>query len=132
MITLEIEGPPTPWAAHQGYGRRAYNPKTKEKQYCQWQIKAQYNQKTPIPGPVILFVAFHLPIPKGTSKVRTKQMLNGIMHHIKKPDVDNLNKFICDCLKTIVFEDDSQIFEIHSKKIFSETPKTVIQIKSAG
>lgn len=130
MITLEIDGIPVPWAAHQGYGRRSYNPRIKEKQYCQWQIKAQYNQKAPLSGPLSLCVSFYLPIPKGTSKIRSRQMLNGVMHHIKKPDVDNLQKFILDCLKTIVFEDDSQIFEIQAKKLFSEIPKTLVQIKS--
>lgn len=128
MITLEISGAPIPFSHHQGFGRRAYNPKFKEKQYCQWQIQSQFNRKAPIQGPLIVSVAFHMPIPKGTSKPRTRQMLNGVMHHIKRPDVDNLQKFILDCLKTIVFEDDSQIFEIHAKKIFSETPKTIIQI----
>lgn len=128
MILLQIDGPPVPWAAHQGYGRRAYNPKQKEREYAQWQIKAYFNQQNPIAGPVRLICEYHLPIPTSTRKAIRTQMLNGMVYHIKKPDVDNLNKFLCDCLKTIVFEDDSQVIEINAKKIYSESPKTIIKV----
>lgn len=70
-----------------------------------------------------------MPIPKTTSAVRRKQMLNGILHHIVRPDTSNLTKFLEDCLKTIVFEDDSQVVEIIARKIYGETPKTVISIE---
>lgn len=129
MFTFEIQGQPVPWSAHRGYGRRSFNPKFKEKQYYQWQIRSQFNRENPIGGPVRLHISFYLPIPKGTSFIRRKQMLNGKSFHIKRPDLDNLNKFLEDCLKTIVFEDDSQVCEIVSKKIYGEIPKTVVQVE---
>lgn len=55
-------------------------------------------------------------------------MLAGIIQHTKKPDTTNLVKFAEDTLKTIVIEDDSQVFRLTASKIYSETPKTVIKI----
>jgi Holliday junction resolvase RusA-like endonuclease len=128
MLTITNDGQPVPWSAHKGYGRKSFNPRFKEKQFYQWQIRSQFNRENPIRGPVSLHISFYLPIPKATSSIRKKQMLNGMLHHIKRPDTSNLTKFLEDCLKTIVFEDDSQVCEIFAKKLFSEIPKTVIQI----
>ncbi len=72
-----------------------------------------------------------MPIPEGTSKVRRLQMLNGKIHHIKRPDASNLVKMYEDCLKGIIFDDDSQVVEFTARKIYSETPKVVIRVGSA-
>lgn len=129
MITLEINHDPTPWAAHQGFGKRAYNKRHKEKQFYQWQIRTQYNRMEPIQGPVRLVVTFHMPIPKGTSGIRRTQMLNGLIHHISRPDCSNLVKFTEDTLKEIVIADDSQVVQIEARKIYSEQPRTVIMVE---
>lgn len=132
MIQLQIDALPTPWAAHGGFGRRSFNPRFKEKEYVQWQVKAQYNRNKPIGGPVRLDISYYLPIPSGTSKVRKLQMLNGRMHHIKRPDLDNLNKFLCDALKKLIFEDDSQIQEICARKLYGESGKTVVRVEEVN
>ena len=129
MITIVIDGIPVSWRAHAGYGRKSFNPRYREREYYQWQIRSQWNQQTPISAPIRLDVAFHLPIPKATSKVRRLQMLNDKIHHICRPDVDNLNKFLNDTLKGIVFEDDSQVVALNSRKIYGETPKTVVNLE---
>ena len=125
---MTIEGLPIPWAAarvlRNGF---SYNPKGKEKEYGRWQIKSQWNQEI-LHCPVEIHYTFHMPIAKGTSKVRTQQMLNGIMHHIKKPDVDNLCKFASDCIKGICIYDDSQICKLSAEKIYGLSPKTIIKI----
>src|SRR5579885_1334624 len=118
---------PVPWAAHRGFGRKSFNPRFKEKEFYQWQIKSHFNQSSPIQGAVRVDAVYHMAVPK-TSKVRRLQMLNGMIHHLSRPDIDNLNKFLCDCLKTIVFEDDNQVVEINAKKIYGERPKTVVNI----
>jgi len=128
MLTYVIEGVPIPWKAHGGYGRKSFNPLYKEKQYCQWQIRAQHNQQAPVTSPIRLGLTFYLPIPKATSGIRKRQMLAGLMHHLKRPDVTNMQKFIEDCIKGIVIEDDAQVVEINAKKLYSDLPKTVINI----
>lgn len=132
MIQIQIDGHPTPWAAHGGYGRRSFNPRYKEKEYAQWQIKAQYNRNFPVKGPVSLDISYHLPIPVRTSRVRKREMLAGRIHHISRPDVDNLNKFLCDALKTLVFEDDSQVVEICARKLYGENAKTIVRVKEVS
>lgn len=130
MILFEIGGLPIPWKVHAGFGRKSFNPRFKEKEFYQWQIKSYYNQALPLAGPIKMDYTYHMPIPKGTSKAKYLQMLNGIMHPIKRPDLDNLNKFLSDCFIGIVIEDDSQIVDLHAKKIYSEIPKTIIKLES--
>ncbi len=128
-MIVEILGIPVPWKAHAGYGRRSFNPRFKEKEYVQWQIRSQNNRSEAICGPVRLLCTFHMPVPKSTSKIRTREMLDGKLHHIKRPDLTNLYKFVEDCLKTILFEDDSQVVEVTLRKIYSSTPKTVVVVE---
>lgn len=130
MILIEIDGIPVPWKAHAGYGKKAFNPRYKEREYYQWQIRAQYNQLNPLSGPVRVHYSYFMPIPIGTSKIRKLQMLNGLMHPIKRPDVDNFDKFLSDCLNGIIFDDDSQIVDKYSRKIYAERPKTLITIEA--
>lgn len=130
MILIELSGVPVPWKAHAGYGKKSFNPRFIERETFQWQIKSQYNQLKPLGGPVRTNYTFHMPIPESTSKVRRLQMLNGRMHHIKRPDCTNLLKFYEDCLKGIVFEDDSQVVEINVRKIYDERPRVTIKVEA--
>jgi Holliday junction resolvase RusA-like endonuclease len=128
MILLQVDGIPVPWAAHQGFGRRAFNPRMKERMQAQWQIKAQYNQKQPLCGPLWAEFIFHIPIPKATSKAKRIQMLAGMIFPYTRPDRTNYLKFIEDCLNGIVISDDAQIVAGPVTKIYSETPKTIIKL----
>lgn len=127
MITIVIDRVPTPWKAPQIGRGHAYAPHAKEKEYIQWQVKAQWNQ-APLAGAVWADFTFHMPIPKNTSKTRRIQMLNGIIHPTCRPDRTNILKLYEDCLNGIVIEDDSQIVDGCVRKIYGETPKTVIRI----
>src|SRR5580692_5263057 len=128
MILIEISKPPVPWAAHGGYGKRGFNPRRKDRETYQWQIRSQYNQLNPLSGPVKVEYIYFVGMPKSTSKVRRLQMLNGMMHPIKRPDLDNYDKFLSDCLTDIVWEDDSQVVEKISRKVYGEVEKTVIKV----
>ena len=50
--------------------------------------------------------------------------------HTKKPDIDNLIKFVLDALsgQNGFFLDDNLIESIYAKKIYSDNPKTMILI----
>lgn len=129
MITLIISGTPVPWAAHKGYGSRSFNPRYKEREYVQWQLKAQYNRDAPLKGPIRLSCSFYLPIPKGTSAIRRKQMLNGVMHHLSYPNLSTMSEFIVLSMEQIIFETKNQIFEFSFKKIYSEINKVLIYVE---
>jgi Holliday junction resolvase RusA-like endonuclease len=47
--------------------------------------------------------------------------------HTIKPDIDNLIKFVMDCGQNILWNDDSTICQIESKKIYSKHPRTEIE-----
>jgi Holliday junction resolvase RusA-like endonuclease len=126
-VIIEIPEIPVSWSAHQGFGRKAYNPKQHERTIYQVHIRNQY-QLEPISLPVSMQLQFFLPIPSQTSKAKRKQMLDGKIHHIKHRDTTNFIKFCEDTLKGIVFYDDCQVVEIHARKLYGETPKTLIVV----
>lgn len=128
MALIVIEGAPVPWMAHAGFGRRSFNPRFREKDYAVHYIKLQYG-KDPFTGPVSVGYDFQMSISKSVSKKKHSQMVNNILEHTTRPDCTNLIKFIEDCLKGIVFVDDSQVTEIIARKRYSEHPRTVITIK---
>lgn len=66
-----------------------------------------------------------MPIPKKLSK-KNRMLVVGIPHS-KRPDLTNLIKFTEDALNGVLWEDDSIIYEIYAKKVYGETPKTVIE-----
>ena len=74
--------------------------------------------------PLHLECFFIMPIPKSTSKKKQAQMVIGDIKHTKKPDTDNLIKFVKDCCNEIVWHDDSQIVGIRAYKAYGETPNT--------
>ena len=128
MIELKVTGTPTPWAAHKGSGRRAYNPRYQERLEAQWQIKNQWRNEA-IQTAVRVEFIFALAVPKGVSKETRRKMLAGEIQHTTKPDATNLQKFMEDCLKSIVIDDDNQVVKISSSKKYSETPMTEIRIE---
>lgn len=131
MILLSIEGLPIPQPRPRFFRRGnsvgAYDPVEKQKENARWQIRANYREK-PLSCPVSLDISFYLPIPKNTSGIRTRQMLNGVIHHIKKPDIDNLQKFVLDVLNKLVIEDDNQVIELTARKKYSTKPATIIRL----
>jgi Holliday junction resolvase RusA-like endonuclease len=129
MISIELYGDPVPQARPRIVrgGRHSYDPKAKIKEGYKWQIKSQYREEVLLP-PLCADLIFFMPIPKSTSKLKRRQMLNGTIPHMKKPDLDNMIKFVFDCMNGLVFQDDSQISELRAKKIYSESPGTLIRL----
>lgn len=105
-----------------------YDPQKGEKDRYRWQIKSQF-RNNPLLTPVSLHIKFFLPIPKATSQIRKKEMIADIHHHQKKPDIDNLAKFVLDCMNGIVFKDDSQIYKLFLEKSYAEKEGILILIE---
>ena len=103
------------------------DPLSKIKEGFKWQIRSQYRNQ-PLETPVVLDITFFMPIPKSTSGIKKRQMLNGICYHMKRPDLDNLQKLALDCLNNLVIKDDSQVVDIRTRKIYAEKPGTLIRI----
>jgi len=87
-----------------------------------WQLFAAGQVKQILDGPIKLEVMFYMPIPKSAPK------RNRPIWHTKKPDLDNLIKFVKDCLNGIAWKDDSQVCSIAAEKMYNDEPQTVICI----
>jgi Holliday junction resolvase RusA-like endonuclease len=86
----------------------------------------------PLECPLMVRMSFFLPRPKshyGTGRNAGKLKSSAPPYPDKKPDVDNYEKFAADCLNGLAWKDDSQVVDCHSKKRYSENPRTVIEIK---
>ena len=105
----------------------AYN--AQETEEGRWILEA----KSQVPhkfeeGPILLTCVFTMPIPKGMKKRDVTLAEAGQMYHTKKPDLDNLVKFVKDCLNGLAWHDDSQVVKLTATKNYGRNPRTVIWI----
>ena len=56
-----------------------------------------------------------------------KSQKNGLPH-FSKPDTDNLIKTYLDALNKIAWRDDSLVYTVHAIKLWSDNPRTIIEI----
>jgi Holliday junction resolvase RusA-like endonuclease len=113
MVKITICGKPVSWKAHQGSGNTSYNPRFFEKADYRILIVNQWGS-LPLQGVVFVECAFTFRMPERWSKAK-KQAMNG-QYHLSRPDGSNCFKFIEDCLKGIVFVDDSQVMGKYDKR----------------
>ena len=83
--------------------------------------------------PIAITCIFHIKRPKshyGTGKNTGILKKNAPYFCFIKPDIDNYEKFIYDCLNQVAWKDDKLIAESHARKVYSENPRTEIIIRS--
>ena len=110
----------------------SYDPQSNEKGAVKLLLKSICRIPLDKELPVRLKIFYGLPIPKSYTKKHKLLALNGKLLPTKKPDIDNLDKFILDCMNGIVFHDDAQVISLKSEKYYSDEPKTVIKIDLFG
>lgn len=129
-IKFRIEGAPTakgrPRFARIGAHVRAYTPKKTEGAENTIKLIASNALASPFNGAVEIFIVFGMPIPKSTSKKRSEGLKSS--PHLKRPDVDNLVKLVLDALNGVAWDDDSQVFSIVARKVYSDDPYTEITV----
>ena len=81
-----------------------------------------------VAGPIWAHMLFSMPIPQSKPKKAKAAMASGAKQHTKKPDLDNLVKFVKDCANGILWRDDAQVYRLHATKVYAEEPKTEIYI----
>ena len=75
-------------------------------------------------------VGFYIGMPKSWSKKKRK-LKNG-QYCDNNADLDNYEKAIFDSLNKVLYVDDRQIVEISSRKIYSDEPCIIFNMKTAG
>lgn len=104
-----------------------FDPNKEKKSWIKLQMKQQVS--VCIDKPLTCIMLFCMPIPKSISKKKAKLMLDGAIHHTKKPDIDNIVKTYFDCMNEIAFKDDSQIYSLKVFKCYSDKPRTEIILR---
>ena len=86
----------------------------------------------PFIDPIYIQLWYGLPRPKshyGTGRNSGKLKGSAPKYPGKKPDIDNYEKFVFDCLNGVVYRDDSQVVSCRHDKRYSENPRTEIEIR---
>jgi Holliday junction resolvase RusA-like endonuclease len=104
-----------------------YHDQANDETKVAWEIKRQWG-RSPSAYPFRIQALFGMPIPRSTSKKRAASMQDGKIHHTKKPDLDNLVKFLKDCCNGVVWVDDAQVVSVQSDKVYSSNPFTLLTV----
>lgn len=78
--------------------------------------------------PLYAIMTVYHGIPKSTPKKNIEPMLMGAIKPCKKPDIDNCIKIIFDALNGVAYKDDTQIFEVHAVKRYSEIARVEVEL----
>lgn len=138
LISFTVFGEPVAqgrprFSNHSGF-TRAYDPKKSKdfKQYVKL-VAAEHRPPALLEGPLLLEVKVFKPTLKSFSKKKAAAAESGVLRPVTKPDVDNYVKGIKDALKQIIWNDDSQVVDLHVSKWYSQTPRievTVSEVKA--
>jgi len=132
-MNITIPGIPKPQKRHK-FGRGfVYDPSKKDKKEFSLLAK-EFAPKQPLEGDIIVQVWFYMPRPK--NHCRTGKF-SGILKdgaptwHSKRPDIDNLLKFVMDALQIgeIFYKDDANICFVQAGKQYATEPRTEITLE---
>lgn len=125
MRTYVIKGAPIAWKRVGRQGNNYYDTQLFEKERSRIEMLTQDPEEI-VKGPINIDLTFYLPIATSLG-VAKKSKLDGKPCD-KKPDIDNLVKFIFDALRGVLYTDDAQVVSGIFRKIYSITPRTEIVI----
>jgi Holliday junction resolvase RusA-like endonuclease len=82
----------------------------------------------PLETPVSVFLYIRHAVPQSYSKKRTEACLSGLEQPCKKPDIDNVAKTYLDAMNGVIFKDDTQVIDLHVKKVYSAVPGVDVMV----
>lgn len=111
---------PRPKASVRLRGSRAYNPSAKGMKNLRDHVVSSLDgfQFPIFTGPVMVVAHNEIPIPVGI-RGEKRELMHGVSH-VRRPDEDNLAKFLGDSLNGVVWEDDSLIFCVVRFKVWTK------------
>lgn len=134
FIQLQVLGEPTAQKRHRsvrmGSFNRQYDPSAADKGDF-LSIVQKHAPDAPYAVPLQVDLQFYFTRPKSHYKTGKNAHLlkdNPPEYHTSRPDVDNLSKFVMDALNKIYWKDDSYIVSLNVQKMYSENPRTQIDI----
>ena len=103
----------------------------KEEKIVAYYRKALGGFRWPDSAFISVEVTAHYPIPKSATKAAVEAMQAGRMLPSRKPDIDNVLKIVLDALNGEAYKDDSRVVNVSASKVYSHTPKLVIEMKGS-
>ena len=91
--------------------------------------KMFYGKDTWHDGAIKIDIDFYIPMPKSWSQKKKEKLIN--QYHLQKPDKDNFEKPISDCMEGIFFKDDCQVADGRVIKRWADMGKIIINIMEA-
>jgi len=92
----------------------------------------EFRPAQPLTGALRLQLTFVLPCPKSAPRsLRDASAHGAYPPHIKRPDLDNLEKLVKDACNGVFWNDDSQVFDVIKKKVYGVVPRTEVRIEEA-
>lgn len=137
-IVLTIYGVPQALKRHRhrsvGKFVQTYDPSSGDKEDFLWKAISDNKPDTPFLGAIELNLIFYMPRPKshfGSGRNENVLKASAPKYHTKKPDLDNLIKFVKDALNGVYWKDDCQIYQLgDTKKVYTAmTPRIEIVIE---
>ncbi len=124
-----LHGPPTPLQRPRFTRGHVYDPQQGQKLLDGIQLKKQHHPQPPLEVPLLATITFFMPLAKylrepGRDRLRGK-------YNPKRPDLDNMIKYILDAANGILYTDDSLIVQISGKKIWADVGKTELILEQA-
>lgn len=93
-----------------------------------WKYKAAggkyYGEKT-----LQVNIEAFYPIPKGFSKAKVNDAIDGKLRPTTKPDCDNIIKVVLDALNSVAYYDDKQVLSVSCSKFYAQQGYLLVQIK---
>ena len=81
--------------------------------------------------PVSVFLYVRLSVPQSYTKKRREACLSGAEKPCKKPDIDNIAKTYLDAMNGVIFVDDTQVVDLHVKKLYTEKAGVDVMVMEA-
>jgi Holliday junction resolvase RusA-like endonuclease len=117
QVFIQLEGKPVAWKRPGQSGVYRYDVQRAIKNDLGFKILESLGKHTSFTKGVQLNATLVYPTPRSMSK-KQALMLHG-KYHTLKPDLDNCLKFYLDLCKEVgIYEDDSQVYEIHATKLW--------------
>ena len=141
-MKLIIPGQPIPKKRHRTFVKKlkngkffqgAYNEqKSEESKFISFLMTQVPQGFEPISDPIYIQLWYGLRRPKahyGTGRNSGQLKASAPKYPGKKPDIDNYEKFVLDCLNGVVYLDDSLVVSCRHDKRYSKNPRTEIEVR---
>jgi Holliday junction resolvase RusA-like endonuclease len=135
MISITINGNPKPQARPRFVKRNSFvtvYDKSKQDKKDFLTETDEVSPLEPFESPTSVEIVFAFKRPKahyGSGRNANKLKPSAPKFHTKKPDIDNLQKFVFDALNGVFWKDDSYIDEVVARKCWSEVGEGYTSVK---